>query len=269
MGAVCGTAGKKTDVAQMARTDRIRSKVSSSLKKILDEEQAKTNERKTTLEAIIMRFDKSRAILKLIKELFTELAGDTGSLDLDGLTRAMGKISSNMSREDVRGLFEFIDLDDSDAIELKEFLVALVIGHVLEKIPIDPASPRASDGLAAVESGTTTEESTPDFRKGSVVNLNTLMDRQVELKEMMTMIVNAHLLFDPTASGVIQRTNVEQVLMKQTGGAGMNTKAKKSNPLLSDDRWKEMDWNSDGSIDFAEFVFAFCSWVDIDDDMDE
>ena len=81
--------------------------------------------------------------------------------------------------------------------------------------------------------------------------------------------MNAHLLFDPLASGIIQRTNVEQILQGQQNAAGKNTKAKKSNPLLSDDRWKEMDWNSDGSIDFAEFVFAFCSWVDLDDDMEE
>jgi len=264
MGGVCGAVGRKTKPGGGdERTERIRGKVAVALKKILDEEKAKEQQRKTTLEAIILRFDKSRAILKLIKEMFNELAGGTGSLDLNGLTRAMGKISSAMSKEDVRGLFEFIDLDDSAAIELKEFLVALVIGHVLEKIPIDPSSPRAGDGPEG-EQG-----SAAVGAKDSVLSINTLMDRQEELKEMMTMIVNAHLLFDPLASGIIQRTNVEQILQGQQNAAGKNTKAKKSNPLLSDDRWKEMDWNSDGSIDFAEFVFAFCSWVDLDDDMEE
>ena len=267
MGTVCSIGSTKTGVANDVRIERLRTKVSLSLKKIRNVERAKQTEKKVTLESIIMRFDRSRAILKLIKDMFNELAGSSGALDEEGLNRAMSKISTNMSREDVRGLFEFIDLDDSRAIELKEFLVALVIGHVLEQIPIDPSSPRAGDSSSSVAPEADVEADRSIHAKDSVLSVNTLMNRQEELKVMMTMIVNAHLLFDPEATGVIQRKNVESILQNQTGGAGAGTKAKKSNPLLSDDRWKEMDWNSDGSIDFAEFVFAFCSWVDIDDDM--
>jgi calcium-binding protein CML len=206
-----------------------------------------------TLEKIILRFDRSRPILKLIKEVFNEIAGSEGALDLNGLLKAMGKLHGDMSAEDVKGLFEFVDIDESMKIELKEFLVALVIGHVLDIIPSKPAQSDENRNIDQSE---------------SLASVNVLQMRKDEITTMMKLIVNAHLLFDPTASGVIHRSDVERILMDENSESSGSTLKKKKNPLLHDERWKQMDWNSDGSIDFAEFVFAFCSWVDIDDDMD-
>mmetsp|Transcript_5426 Transcript_5426/g.9750 ORF Transcript_5426/g.9750 Transcript_5426/m.9750 type:complete len:103 (-) Transcript_5426:203-511(-) len=31
--------------------------------------------------------------------------------------------------------------------------------------------------------------------------------------------------------------------------------------LLSRDRWKELDWDSDGFITYQEFIFTFVKWV--------
>ena len=40
----------------------------------------------------------------------------------------------------------------------------------------------------------------------------------------------------------------------------------KGGGMLSQQRWKEMDWDSDGSIDFGEFVFTFSGWIDLEED---
>ena len=72
-----------------------------------------------------------------IKNVFLEISSSEGksSLDINGLTRAMKKLHGDMSDEDVRSLFDFIDLDTSHEIEIKEFLVALVIGYILDVVP--------------------------------------------------------------------------------------------------------------------------------------
>ncbi|CAM9690283.1 unnamed protein product [Phaeothamnion confervicola] len=51
---------------------------------------------------------------------------------------------------------------------------------------------------------------------------------------------------------------------EKSGGRGGSGSGGSS--LLSEDRWQEMDWDSNGDISFEEFVYAFTKWVDIDDD---
>jgi calcium-binding protein CML len=35
---------------------------------------------------------------------------------------------------------------------------------------------------------------------------------------------------------------------------------------LQNERWNEMDWNHDGTIEFSEFIYTFSRWIDIDSD---
>jgi calcium-binding protein CML len=39
--------------------------------------------------------------------------------------------------------------------------------------------------------------------------------------------------------------------------------------IVLQERWAEMDWDSDGNIDFEEFVFTFSKWMDLGDDEDK
>ena len=151
-------------------------------------------------------------------------------------------ILGETSREEVTDLFDFIDLDDSSLIELKEFLVALVILNVLEKLPSKPEAQASEDSSAVKE----------------------FLESSEKLKAMADLIAQAYLLFDSEGVGQITRKQVDKLLRDGNSKTGMKT----SNALLNEQRWKEMDWNSDGSIDFAEFVFAFSTWVDIEDDME-
>ena len=36
--------------------------------------------------------------------------------------------------------------------------------------------------------------------------------------------------------------------------------------MLSEDRWKELDWDGDGEITFKEFIWAFQGWITTDTD---
>ena len=38
--------------------------------------------------------------------------------------------------------------------------------------------------------------------------------------------------------------------------------------ILSEERWKELDWDGDGQITFREFIWAFQTWIadEVDED---
>ncbi len=48
-----------------------------------------------------------------------------------------------------------------------------------------------------------------------------------------------------------------QAELKESGSRGDNS-------MLSNERWAELDWDKDGTIDLAEFINAFTHWVDTD-----
>ena len=71
------------------------------------------------------------------------------------------------------------------------------------------------------------------------------------------------------ASAVALLLQVEvgfQSLVDLLVGLGCATFGEKGGGLLSEQRWKEMDWDSDGSIDFGEFVITFSGWIDMEED---
>ena len=294
MGA-CGSVSSKTH-ALNERNARIRKRVAESLVRIkteiaLSKESGNPSKNSfissnvISLDKIILKFDKCRPIIKLVRKVFHDIAerGGKKSLDMSGLRTAMQKLHGNMSDADIRSLFDFIDLDDSHEIDLKEFLVALVIGYITEIVPTNDDNDQEDSLNSVSEDNETTAIATnngdksvenpkpmPKLRKrDSLVSVNSLLAKHEELKEMMTLIVTAHLLFDINATGTIMRTDVEKILSSQDNFSSSTKVKKKSNPLINDERWKEMDWNTDGSIDFAEFVWAFCSWVDLDEDLED
>lgn len=213
---------------------------------------------KVSFEKVLLRFDRMRKVLRRVKAVYNEVAEDKGGLNFEGLHKAMLKLHDNISRNEVVELFQFVDLDSSKVIELKEFLVALTVGYVIESIPtfktLRRASNAGSDGHAhvhvAVSRGT----------MASSANMTDLVRTEAdELKNMLNLIVTAYLLFDPEGEGHIKKDSLEKLV--EEGGE----KARK-NMNLTEQLWQEMDWDANGMIDFAEFVHTFSDWVDLDEE---
>lgn len=195
-----------------------------------------------SFEKILLKFDKLRVVLGYVKTIFNEIAVD-GKLDNTGLQAAMQRLDVNLSVEDFLDLFDFIDVQENHVVTIKEFLVALTIGMVLDVIPaFQDLPPSAVDAK-------------PDMKR----SFSGLLGHNHEIREMLNLIVSAYLIFDPDGKGFIAKKNVEQML-DEHGNA-----KKSNNVMMSQQRWNEMDWDDNGTIDFAEFVFAFASWVDIDE----
>jgi Ca2+-binding EF-hand superfamily protein len=171
-----------------------------------------------------LKFEKLSSVLKDVKAVFRELSvGYPNGLTLQGLQEAMTSLEVEMTKDEIADLFGFIDLDGSLKIELKEFLVALTIGMVLDKIPafqqLDPVlSPRTphvpSNGLS------------------SPVSI-TLQNKTTQIRDMLSLIISAYLLFDPEGEGLIRKSSVEKILEEIGHQSGRAT-------FLSSQKWKEM-----------------------------
>jgi Ca2+-binding EF-hand superfamily protein len=215
-----------------------------------------------TFEKILLKFDKLRIVSGYIKAMFNEVA-QNGSLDHAGLECIMKRLGVDMKLDEMLDLFDFINVQEQKTISIKEFLVALAVGMVLDAIPALVAPEK-------LDTNGQPERSVSGF-----------LGHQIEVKDMLNLIVSAYLLFDPTGKGYIERKGIEQMLDEHGGAGGKN------NAVLSQQRWAEMvssivfvstasltyscwcmfqDWDANGTIDFAEFVFSFTSWVDMDEE---
>ena len=128
-----------------------------------------------SMEKIILKFNKLKGTCTYLKQLFHSVADKSSEpgLDIEGLTEVMTKLHGEVKLEDIQGLYRFCDVDKSNRIDLKEFLVALTVDHMLEKFPVvDAPSNVAAEGQLA---------------------------NSTQLNEYFELIIQAYLLFDPEA----------------------------------------------------------------------
>eukprot|EP00635_Sarcinochrysidales_sp_CCMP3193_P014899 CAMPEP_0118902190 /NCGR_PEP_ID=MMETSP1166-20130328/7586_1 /TAXON_ID=1104430 /ORGANISM="Chrysoreinhardia sp, Strain CCMP3193" /LENGTH=331 /DNA_ID=CAMNT_0006841393 /DNA_START=160 /DNA_END=1155 /DNA_ORIENTATION=- len=66
-------------------------------------------------------------------------------------------------------------------------------------------------------------------------------------------VVAAYLIFDTTCEGTISRQTLN-VMQRENHDDG-------SDVFLNEDRWRELDWDRNGTVSFEEFIFAFSEWI--------
>lgn len=247
---------------------------------------------KLTLSKVLLKFDKLRAVLKTMKYVYDEVARDKKKgLNIDELEAAMFLLHGKISKEEVMVLFNFIDVDASKQVEFEEFLVALTVGFVLDLIPafseeehpenllpVEPTPAVVDNPLSPLDTETNFETEKMDEIgpaeevKPSRLHLDTsdeevimkrspssFMGRSPEVKTMLHLIVRAYLLFEPDNEGFIKYESVERV-MEEDGH-------KLGSVSVSAQRFKEMDWDESGLVDFAEFASSFFHWMDVEEDV--
>jgi Ca2+-binding EF-hand superfamily protein len=234
----CGSSGP---VAPRAGTAALSKRIQSSLQKKIAED---TTMKQLTLEKIVLKMEKSKQCLGIIKNIFKAYSEDGGkTLGKKGLATAMSRLQSSLADEaEIDELYRFIDIDISNAIEFREFLIALCVCNLLGKL--------TADGITTRDDGATVRA------KSWVSNLS---ERRIECMQMLELIIVAYLLFDPKGRGLITMREVEKVLEEHSKNGGSH-----SDHFLSKQMWKEMDWDKSGAIDFAEFVWGFSKWTDFD-----
>ena len=197
-----------------------------------------------TFEKIILKLERLHSVLKYVKQLFYSHADSSGHLYMKDLPKIMQTISSTMTVDEIYDLFDYIDVTHSKSIGLKEFLVSLCVGYVLDIIPAFHDALSVNQLQLEFDSSSFSEK---------------LFHRNKDIKEVLELLVSTFILFDPQGGGCINRKVVDKIIKE---------KQKKENLdlMFSAERWDEMGWDNNGNIDFAEFVFHFSSWVDLFED---
>ena len=197
-----------------------------------------------TFEKIILRLERLHSVLKYVKQLFYTHADSSGYLYMKDLPKIMQTISSTMTVEEIYDLFDYIDVTHSKSIGLKEFLVTLCVGYVLDIIP-------------AFHEALCLNQLQLDFESTSFTEK--LFNRNKDIKEVLELLVSTFILFDPQGSGCINRVIVDKIIQEKQ-------RKEKLDLMFSTERWDDMGWDENGNIDFAEFIFHFSSWVDLFED---
>jgi calcium-binding protein CML len=192
-----------------------------------------------------MRFPKIHNVFDRIIKIHDKYdLNKDGRVQLPELTDAMKELMANnedkaqdsVFTKQVENIFMLSDLDHhglQEGLDVKEFIVFCAVGFIL------------------AEAG------------GKSVKLLTgeVSDVDKEYRNAMMDIVGAYLTFDTDGKGYF--TSDEMHAAKSDGGS------KDAGNLLTPNRWKELDIDGSGRIDFEEFVHAFSTWVTAGDNDDE
>lgn len=227
-----------------------------------------------TFSKILMKSDTLHKVLERIRKVYTSLdINNDGKLDYAELQTMIDrlKIGDDVTPADLKNVIELCDLDHDESISLKEFIVTLALLYLLKAVPslrsVRHGEPRTSDEPSP---------STPDHnRRHSVDKLSLAalaadgesphaLDYSVgddegaflncsnDIHYLVHWVVAAYLLFDKDCTGQITKQTV--VRMRDTHDAN-------DIYFLNEDRWTELDWDGNGAISFAEFVYAFSTWI--------
>ncbi|XP_073099058.1 probable calcium-binding protein CML22 [Elaeis guineensis] len=184
-----------------------------------------------SMNSIIMRFPHFKDGLGNIKDVFEQYDEDSnGTIDLEELKKCLSTLQVHLTEEEINGLYHYCDVDGNEGIQVNEFIILLCLIYLL----MEPAS--ATDRMSRI--GSPQVEATFDA------------------------IVDAFLFLDKNGDGKIKRKDM-MLAFNET------TTKEKSPKHITLRRFKEMDWNKKGKVNFKEFLFSFTKWIGMDADDQE
>ncbi|CAN6871718.1 unnamed protein product [Brassica oleracea] len=184
-----------------------------------------------SMDSIIMMFPKLREGLRNIRNVFESYDQDrNGTIDMEELKKCLEELKlMSLSEEEVKGLYGWCDVDGSKGIQFNEFIVLLCLIYLLAK-------PSAESNVEeSIELGPKLVESIFDP------------------------IVEVFLFLDKDGKGKLNKADVIKTLNNE------DYPLERSPKHVTNMRFEEMDWGRKGKVGFREFLFAFMSWVGIDD----
>ncbi|CAH8373766.1 unnamed protein product [Eruca vesicaria subsp. sativa] len=187
------------------------------------------HQRLKSMDSVIMKFPKLREGLRNIRSVFESYDKDgNGTIDMEELKKCLEELKlMSLSEEEVKGLYGWCDVDGK-GIQFNEFIVLLCLIYLLAKPSSESSSEPREMGPKLVES-------------------------------IFDPIVEVFLFLDKNGKGKLNKADVTKTLNNE------DYPLERSPKHVTNMRFEEMDWGRKGKVGFREFLFAFMSWVGLDD----
>jgi calcium-binding protein CML len=288
---VSNTSGTKTAPKSVSKRGTIVSKIEARMERallILIEKRKELEQQKeaaaiaaglphhkhSSFNRIILRFPVMNDAFSEIRSVFKEFDSDkNGSIDKIELASALKALGAPMTSVD--DLFAYAHRNskaDTLGLDFQEFLLCIAMCTVMHLFPDTSLQLGAGTDVSS-PSSSAENPSNKNEDDGSKTPLDPdLVEKGQELVSAMQLVLECYVMFDKDGSGTIDRNEVMQMINedaeRESTKAGGKKSESSSNALLSKDRWTELDWDSDGTITFKEFLFALFQWVGVNDEED-
>ncbi|KAK8518035.1 hypothetical protein V6N13_083097 [Hibiscus sabdariffa] len=200
-------------------------------RKMIEMKQSSTGQSNfKSIDSIILRFPQFRDGFRNLRGVFEQYDEDSnGTIDREEMNKCLEKLRVRMTKEEVEDLFRSCDIDGSEGIQFKEFIVLLCLIYLLMK---------PSSSLD-----------------------NTLKTDSQQLEATFDPIVETFLFLDNNGDGKLNKKDMMKALNETSPW-------ERSPARITRTRFEEMDWDKNGKVSFREFLFAFINWVGIENDDD-
>ncbi|KAJ0988173.1 hypothetical protein J5N97_006529 [Dioscorea zingiberensis] len=183
-----------------------------------------------SFNSIILKFPKIDESFRNCKTIFKQFDEDAnGAIDHEELKHCFNKLEVSCTEEEIDDLFEACDINETMGIKFNEFIVLLCLVYLL-KVP-EPTHAKSRMGFPHIES-----------------TFETLVD--------------AFVFLDKNKDGYVSKREMIEAINETTSG-------ERSSGRIAMKRFEEMDWDRNGTVTFKEFLFAFTTWVGIDDNEED
>ncbi|KAL2945024.1 putative calcium-binding protein CML21 [Bienertia sinuspersici] len=184
-----------------------------------------------SFNTIILKFPKIDQSFRKCKAIFEEFDEDkNGVIDHSELKHCFRKLEVSFSEEEIEDFFKACDINEDSGMKFNEFIVLLCLVYLLQ-----------------------------DDQSASEVKFRM---RLPNLEATFETLVDAFAFLDKNKDGYVSKTEMIQAINETNSG-------ERSSGRIAMKRFEEMDWDNNGMVNFKEFLFAFTSWVGINEAEDE
>ncbi|MBA0567496.1 hypothetical protein Golob_012230 [Gossypium lobatum] len=213
-----------------------------------------------SFNSIILKFPKIDHTLRKCKAIFEQFDEDSnGAIDHEELKKCLHKLQVCFTEEEIEDLFKACDMNEDMGIKFNEFIVLLCLAYLLK----DNATEfEAVSFLTLLRFSLSFLVCVGELRYMPCLALPCLCLSKKSrmgvpnLEATFETLVDAFVLLDKNKDGYVSKNEMVQAI---------NESGERSSGPIATKRFEEMDWDKNGSVSFKEFLFAFTTWVGIEE----